>query len=298
MAAARGPSKSADGPERTTSLRLSAPTIGARAMPSRSPAWRSTVSRSMPASRRAVRRGTASQVSRQPRLPHAQASPPSVPTTTCPISPAAKRDPKSGVPSSRSPAPTPYPTVMSMRSAEAPPKPYSASAAALASFATMTGVVNSRSSRACSASSTQPRLGALSTVPERSTMPGDPTPMPSRGRSASSTSERARSTTAAVASSPARPRAGASRLCRMVPSRSMRAPRKTSVSLRSSPTMRWPSRCRSTSVAGLPGRVASTRTPSSSASDSAMSSPTRSPIVTRVRPVCRARSARLRGPER
>ena len=83
--------------------------------------------------------GVATQVSRQPRLPQAQASPPSVPTTTWPISPAANRLPNSGMPPSSRPAPTPWPTLMSIMSLSASPKLCSARAAAFASFATRTG---------------------------------------------------------------------------------------------------------------------------------------------------------------
>ncbi len=95
------PSRMSKGPDRTTSRRLSAPTTGAMAMPRRSPAAARIASRSCRSAaraRRSVRRGMASQVSRQPALPHAHVSPPSVPTTTWPISPAAELAPCTSVP--------------------------------------------------------------------------------------------------------------------------------------------------------------------------------------------------------
>ncbi len=93
----------------------------------------------MPRASRDDSEGTDSQASRHPTLPHAHCGPPSVPTVTCPISPAAKRLPRMGWPASSSPEPTPRPTLTSSTSSGAPPNVYSASTAALASLATRTG---------------------------------------------------------------------------------------------------------------------------------------------------------------
>ena len=75
--------------------------------------------------------------------------PPSVPTVTWPISPAAKWLPRIGCPHASRPEPTPRPTLTSRTSSPAPPKVYSASTAAFASLATSTG----RPSASCSAPS-------------------------------------------------------------------------------------------------------------------------------------------------
>ena len=158
-------------------------------------------------------------------------------------------------------------TVMSIEVAEAPPKPYSASAAAV-------GVVRDDDrgkieraalSVSCRGSSckTQPRLGALSTVnPRESTSAGGADPdlpsnaVPAVGAQSSTTPGRDRRPPNRGSGGYTDETAGISiPRCRIVPFRSMRAPRKTVVSLRSRhDEMRWPSRCRSTRVAGLPGR--------------------------------------------
>ena len=91
------------------------------------------------------------------------------------------------------------------------------------------------------------------------------------------------------------PGAATSRRATMSPSSVSTAPMNESLPDRSMPTMRCPSRSRSTRIAGLPGPDAS-RTPFSTTKPSAMSSATRSEIVTRVSPVSRERSARLIAP--
>ena len=60
----------------------------------------------------------------------------------------------------------------------------------LASFATKTGTSNAVRSPSASGVPCQPRLGASTTTPAASTTPGVPTPMPSTGRVAASTSSR------------------------------------------------------------------------------------------------------------
>ena len=58
----------------------------------------------------------------------------------------------------------------------------------LASFATKTGTSNAARNPSASGVPCQPRLGASTTTPAASTTPGVPTPMPSTGRVAASTS--------------------------------------------------------------------------------------------------------------
>ncbi len=240
--------------------------------------------------------GTARIVSRQPVREQAQRSP-SGSTTTCPISPAAPRWPCSSEPSSTSPAPTPIP----IRSTIRPPSPVwpkvcSPRTAVLASFATTTGRPRASARLVDSGVSVQARFGASMTVPPASTTPGLPTPMPSTGRSVIAIRSAASRCTRATASAPLAPSIAISWRACTSPSRLRTAPVIRSVGGQVDADdvrgVRRPGR--PASAACRPG--CSAGAPSSSTRPSPTSSPTRSDTVTRVRPVVRARSARLAGP--
>src|SRR5262245_11168788 len=148
-----------------------------------------------------------------------------------------------------------------------------------------------------SGSSNQRRLSDSTTTPAAPTRPGLPTPTPSSGWVVSAASSAARSTATSAAMSPVRAVRPRLRRTSTLPARFTRAPLKRSSSLRSRQTTWRLSGTIATRVAGLP-TDGSTRRPTSSTSPSSRSSATRSEIVTRVRWVARARSARLVGPFR
>ncbi len=153
-----------------------------------------------------------------------------------------------GCPPASRPEPTPRPTFTKSTSSPAPPKVYSARTAAFASLATSTGIRSARPSSPSRSNPAHPRFGAVTTVPWSSTTPGVPTPTPSTGACESATSPRASWTTVSTRTS-----AAGSALVRrttMSPSRVSTAPMNRSLPERSTPTMRWPVRSRSTRIAG------------------------------------------------
>ena len=124
-------------------------------------------------------------------------------------------------------------------------------------------------------------------------MPGLLTPTPSTGIGASAIRSASRVSIATSASSPTVAGISTPERATTLPSRSVTTPTNEPLFDRSSPTMLWPVRLMSSIVAGLPGRDA-VRVPSSTTRSSSMRSLTTSDIVTRLRPMSRARSARDR----
>ena len=186
VASASGPSSSSAGPLSTTSPRLRAPTTGARAMPRRSPAsresrrarWASAAAASCSVEARGGEPGLEAAALAARALGAAVGADDDVADLAGGEAAAEERD------AAEQQAGTD--TVADLDEHHVA---VGVAEAVLGERGDV-GVVGDehrerRSGRpgcACSGSPLQPRLGALSTVPPRSTTPGEPTPMPRIGR--------------------------------------------------------------------------------------------------------------------
>ena len=209
----------------------------------------------------------------------------------------ARRRSRAGPPTRR-PAPTPRPTLTSSTSSLVPPKVYSASTAALASFATSTGSPSAVVQARLQVEVGPAEVGRASDHAER---------VDDAGRADADAEHRGRrrSRRAGGRGRPRAPRprrrwrrrGRPRRATTMPPSRSRTAPRKRCCSERSTPTMRKRGAVDVDEHGGLAGAGRPRAGPARSTKPSAMRPATRSEIVTRVRPVSRATSARLCAPE-